>query len=40
MAPLGAAYVMVNDRSIDSIEKAAGKKVAVMGLDKKQAQKN
>ncbi|WP_335618481.1 putative solute-binding protein [Limnobacter sp.] len=37
MAPLGAAYVMVNDRSIDSIEKAAGKKVAVMDWDKSQA---
>jgi hypothetical protein len=37
MAPLGAAYVMVNDRRIDSIEKAAGKKVAVMDWDKSQA---
>lgn len=37
LAPLGAAYVMVNDRSIDSIEKAAGKKVAVMDWDKSQA---
>lgn len=37
MAPLGAAYVMVNDRSINSIEKAAGKKVAVMDWDKSQA---
>jgi len=37
MAPLGAAYVMVNDRSIDSIEKAAGKKVAVMDWDKSQS---
>lgn len=37
MAPVGAAYVMVNDRAIDSIEKAAGKKVAVMDWDKSQA---
>lgn len=37
MAPIGAAYVMVNDRAINSIEKAAGKKVAVMDWDKSQA---
>ncbi|HEX4878229.1 MAG TPA: putative solute-binding protein [Limnobacter sp.] len=37
LTPLGAAYVMVNDRSINSIEKAAGKKVAVMDWDKSQA---
>lgn len=37
MAPVGAAYVMVNDREINSIEKAAGKKVAVMDWDKSQA---
>lgn len=35
--PLGAAYVFVNDRSINSIEKAAGKKVAVLDWDKSQA---
>ncbi|HEX4939169.1 MAG TPA: putative solute-binding protein, partial [Candidatus Kapabacteria bacterium] len=35
--PLGAAYVIVNDRKIDSIEKAAGKKVAVLEWDKSQA---
>lgn len=35
--PLGAAFVMVNDRAINSIEKAAGKKVAVMEWDKSQA---
>lgn len=31
--PLGAAYIMVNDRRIDTLPKAAGKKVAVMGFD-------
>ncbi len=36
MAPLGAAYVMVNDRAINSIEKAAGKKVAVLEWDSSQ----
>lgn len=36
--PLGAAYVMVNDKRIDSIDKAAGKRVAVMDFDKAQAQ--
>lgn len=35
--PIGAVYVMVNDRSINSIEKAAGKKVAVLDFDKSQA---
>ncbi|PTQ90422.1 putative solute-binding protein [Agitococcus lubricus] len=35
--PLGAAYVFVNDRRIDSVEKAAGKKVAVLDFDKAQA---
>lgn len=37
LIPLGAAYVMVNDRSIDSLEKAAGKKIAVLDFDKSQA---
>ncbi len=37
IVPLGAAYVFVNDRSINSIEKAAGKKVAVLEWDKSQA---
>ncbi len=35
--PLGGAYVMVRDRAIDSVEKAAGKKVAVLEWDKSQA---
>ncbi len=33
VVPLGAAYIMVNDRRIDTLPKAAGKKVAVMGFD-------
>ena len=37
VVPIGAIYVMVNDRSINSIEKAAGKKVAVLEFDKSQA---
>lgn len=37
LIPLGAAYVMVNDRNIDSLEKAAGKKIAVLDFDKSQA---
>lgn len=35
--PLGAAYVFVRDRNINSIEKAAGKKIAVLDFDKSQA---
>jgi ABC-type amino acid transport substrate-binding protein len=37
IVPIGAVFVMVNDRSINSIEKAAGKKVAVLDFDKSQA---
>ena len=37
IVPIGAVFVMVNDRKIDSIEKAAGKKVAVLDFDKSQA---
>lgn len=35
--PMGAAYVLVRDRRIDSVEKAAGKKVAVLDIDRAQA---
>jgi len=34
---MGAAYIMVNDRKINSLAKAAGKKVAVLDFDKSQA---
>jgi hypothetical protein len=37
MIPLGAAYIMVNDRKINSLAKAAGKKIAVLDYDKSQA---
>lgn len=36
-APLGAAYIFVNDRSINTLAKAAGKKVAVLDYDLVQA---
>jgi len=35
--PMGAAYIMVNDRRINSLAKAAGKKIAVLDYDKSQA---
>lgn len=38
VVPIGALLVMVNDRRINSIEKAAGKRVAVLDWDKSQAQ--
>lgn len=37
IAPLGSAYLFVNDKNINSVAKAAGKKVAVLDYD--QAQK-
>ena len=37
VAPAGAAYVFVNDREINTLAKAAGKKVAVLDYDKTQA---
>ena len=36
-APMGAAYIFVNDRSINTLAKAAGKRVAVMDYDLVQA---
>jgi hypothetical protein len=36
--PLGAVYPFVNDRSIDTLEKAAGKRVAAFDHDKAEAQ--
>lgn len=37
IAPAGAAYLFVKDRSINSVEKLAGKKIAVFDYDKSQA---
>lgn len=37
-APMGAAYIFVNDKSISSLPKAAGKKVAVMDYEPIQAE--
>ncbi len=36
VAPLGSAFIFVRDKSINSIEKAAGKKFAVLGYDNAQ----
>lgn len=33
VSPIGSAYIFVRDRAIDSIEKASGKKFAVLGHD-------
>jgi hypothetical protein len=38
VVPIGAVYVMVNDRNINSLEKAAGKRVVVMDWDKSESQ--
>lgn len=38
VAPAGAAYIFVDDRTINTLGKAAGKKVAVLSYDKTQAQ--
>jgi hypothetical protein len=35
--PLGTAYIMVGDRKINTLAKAAGKKIAVLDYDKSQA---
>lgn len=37
IVPIGAAYPFVNDRQINTLQKAAGKKIAVMDWDKTQA---
>ena len=37
LAPAGAAYLFVNDRGINSVEKLAGKKIAAFDYDKAQA---
>jgi len=37
IVPLGTAYIMVNDRSINTLVKAAGKKIAVLDYDQSQA---
>ncbi len=37
MLPIGSLFVMTRDRSINSIEKAAGKKIAVLDWDTSQA---
>jgi len=37
IAPAGAAYIFVNDRKIDSLTKAAGKRIAVLDYDATQA---
>jgi hypothetical protein len=37
IVPVGALYVMTNDRAINSIEKAAGKRIAVLDWDPSQA---
>ena len=36
IAPLGSAFIFVRDKSINSVEKAAGKKFAVLGYDEAQ----
>lgn len=38
VVPVGSVFVMVNDRSINSIEKAAGKRVVVLDWDKSESQ--
>lgn len=37
VTPLGSAYLLVNDRKINTLAKAAGKRVAVLDHDKSQA---
>lgn len=37
IVPLGAGYLLVNDRAINNLSKASGKKIAVLDYDKSQA---
>jgi hypothetical protein len=37
IAPLGAAYIFTNDRTVNSLTKASGKRVAVLDYDSSQA---
>lgn len=37
MVPLGAGYLLVNDRAINNLSKVSGKKIAVLDYDKSQA---
>lgn len=37
IAPAGGAYLMVNDRTIDTVNELSGKKIAVLDFDKSQA---
>lgn len=37
VVPLGSAFLLVNDRAINTLAKAAGKKIAVLDYDKAQA---
>lgn len=37
IAPMGAAFLFVNDRSINNVSKLSGKKIAVLDYDKAQA---
>lgn len=38
VGPAGSAYMITNDRSIDTIQEVAGKRVAVLDFDKSQAE--
>ncbi|MFP5440434.1 MAG: putative solute-binding protein [Gammaproteobacteria bacterium] len=38
IAPLGSAYIFTRDRTVNSLTKASGKRVAVLDYDKSQAQ--
>lgn len=38
IGPAGSAYLLTNDRSIDTIQEVAGKRIAVLDFDKSQAE--